>query len=253
MTRKATEDRTLRIVSNYGILGKVLPDSQFSTIYPYWDETFPSYTHFSRKYGMAPICLIERLEKYGKDIFAFANVSESNVFYSTLDKLVELDNIAVSLERWNLPATFMATFYLGASYHHLCSIVEAYIEIASDFSHLLTIRPDKQLQEKESLLPNSKWPIKWVQDLPTSKVGVTNFSSRDVNVIFYEMMAYLTSARSLLDSLLIHVLKPRPSIVLPKAVRMKPSFQKLLNNIQNCKMPDDLKDFITKIGLGLPS
>ena len=104
---------------------------------------------------------------------------------------------------------------------------------------------NRNLQEKSSFLPNSKLPIKWVQNLPISKVGATNLSSRNADSIFYEMIAYLSSARSLLDSI-VRILRLRPSIELPKAVRKNPTFHKLKNNIEICKMNNNLKDSIIR-------
>lgn len=232
---KTSKDNRI-IISNYGITGEILPDRRFLVRHPYWDEAFPSYAHFCRKYGMSPICLNERNEIYGKNIFVF----------NTIDKEIELtSNFAISLAKWQMSATYTTIFYFEALRHSLCSIVKAYMETASEFSRVLSIPSGRQLQEKDSFLPNSKLPIKWVQSIPISKINATMLNSSNSDSIFYEMMAYLTSARSLLDSL-VRILKLRPSISLPKAVRKNPSFHKLINNIEKCKMPDNLKDSIIK-------
>jgi len=237
---------SLKIVSNYGITGNVLPDNQFSVAFPYWDETFPSYSHFCKKYGMSPMCLIERKELYGKDLFLIANSNKQNAVSSTLDKEIELNsNLAISLARWNMSATFRVTFYLNATYHNLVSMLKAYIEVASEFSRYLAIPNPlhKHLEEKDSFLPNSKLPIKWIRSIPVEKVTMSNFASGDA--IFFDMIGYLSSARSLLDSL-VRVLKNRSSIGLPKAVISKHSFDKLNKNLENCKMPDNLKNFLIR-------
>lgn len=230
-------------ISTYGISGEISPDKQFSTIYPYWNETFPSYFHFCRKYGMSPICLIEKNEIYGREFVLIANSYNQSVFSSTLDKEVELNsNLAHDLAHWNMSATFRVIFYLNALRYNLVSIIKAYIDEAKEFSHVIAIPSKaKQLVAKDALLPNSKLPIKWIQSLPIERVGASMFGSEFGNDVFYGMIGYMASARSLLDSL-VRVLRNRSSIDLPKAVGR--SYDGLNKNIQNCKMSDNLRRFI---------
>jgi hypothetical protein len=104
---------------------------------------------------------------------------------------------------------------------------------------------NKHLEPKDSLLPNSKLPIKWIQSLPISRANPADLGSEFGNATFYQMLGYMATARSLLDSF-IPILQNRPSIVLPKAVQKERSFHKLNNSIQKCTMSDNLKAFFTR-------
>jgi hypothetical protein len=232
------------IISSYGISGEVSPDRHFSTTYPYWDEKFPSYYRFCRKYGMSPICLVAKNQMYIRPLVLIASYLEQNVISSTLDKEIELNtNLATDLAHWDMSATFRVIFYLNALRHSLVSIINAYCDMASEFSRVLAIPKalNEQLQEKNLLLSNSKLPIEWIRELPVARVGASVAGSGFGDAVFYEMVGYMASARSLLDSL-VRVLKNRPSVDLPKVVVKKSkSYEKLNKNIQNCKMPDHLR------------
>ena len=228
-------DSKRTIVSSYGILGEVLPNSRFLVKNPYWDEDFPSYNHFRKKYGLQPICVIENEELYGKDFFIF----------KTIDKELELNNLVMGLSKWKPHLTWEAVFYLNALKHCLSSIIKAYMDTSTQFSVSLATHSDEQIEDKSLLLPKSTLPLKWVQNLPILKAGATVYTSRESDSIFYEMLAYLSSARSLLDSL-VRIIRARPSIEIPKTVRRKPSFHKLKNSIEKCKMPSPLKKTIIK-------
>jgi len=237
------------VISTYGISGEISPDKQFSTTYPYWDESFQSYPHFCKKYGMSPISLIVRDEKYGRDLVLIASTySARNVISSTFDKEIELNtNLASVLSHWNASATNKVIFYLNALRHNLVSIIKAYNETALGFSRVLAI-PNSvkgQLPEKDSLLPNSNLPINWIRKLPIERVGASMVGSGFCEDVFYDMVGYIASARILLDSL-VGVLRNRSSIVLTNTINRKSSYHKLNNDIQNCKMPDDLRNFIVK-------
>lgn len=139
----------------------------------------------------------------------------------------------------------MVLFYFGALRHHLCSLAKTYKETATDFSGNLTIPGlNLELQDKDSFTRRKLCPT-WISNVPVSEIGAITLSGNYSEAIFYEMMAYLTSARSLLDSL-VPILKLQPLIVLPKTIRKEQSFHKLMNNIEKCKMPDNLKDSIIK-------
>lgn len=195
---KEEEDKLI-IVSHYGILGEVLLDRRFSVTSPYWDETLPSYAQFSQKYGISPVCLIDN-----DGFFQFLQPENSGIS-STLDKEVELRGLCFDLAAHHskeLRKAYMTHFYFGALRHNLCSLVKAYLETAKRFSRTLAIPGHSlQLQEKDSFLATKspRLPLRWISRVPVSKVGHANLSSGYAEAVFYQMMAYLTSARSLLD------------------------------------------------------
>jgi hypothetical protein len=236
---------SLKIVSSYGVLGEIFADHVFSVTAPFWDETFPSYATFSKKYGISPVCIIERNEIHGVDIFQFANVNGLENISSTLDKEIELGNLAINLARYILPESFRVRFYFGALRHSLCSIVKEYMELATRFSKSLAIPGWDQPGEKDFLLSTTKLPIGWIRGLPASRVDICALSEGYADAIFYEMMAYLTCARSLLDSL-VHVLKTRVSIRKSGYQPRERSYQSFMNSIGKCPMPTNLVDFLTK-------
>lgn len=235
---------SMRIVSNYGVLGEISPNHQFSVISPYWDETFPSYSHFFKKYNLSPVCcMIRNPTAAEKELVILVKADNSGALLSTLEKEQELLKTLWDLANISHSA-FRVHFYFGALRYHLCSLVKTYTEMATDLSSRVLVFPNLRLQDKESFAQKELCP-KWISNVPVSEMGAFTPSGDYPEAIFYEMMAYLTSARSLLDSI-VRVFELRPSIVLPKAVRKTHSFHKLLNNIQKCKMPDDLKDSIIK-------
>ena len=196
---------------------------------------------------MSPISIIVREEKYGRDLVLIARPSSARkVISSILDIEIELNtNLATALSHWNMSATFRVIFYLNALRHNLVSIIKAYNETALAFSRGLPIPNGlkEQLPDKDDLLPNSRLPIKWIRMLPIVKVGASMYSSDFGANVFYDMVGYLASARSLLDSL-VGVLRNRSSIVLTNNIKRESSYHKLNNNIKNCRMPDNLRDFI---------
>jgi hypothetical protein len=143
--------------------------------------------------------------------------------------------------------TYEFIFYLDAFQYNLSSIIRSYIETSTDVSQSLEIPSQKRSFQNndDSFLRNNKLPIKWIQNLPIKKVNATVLHSRNSASIFFEMIAFLSSARSLLDSL-VRFIRFRPAIEFPKPVRKNPSFHKLKNNIEECKMPINLKNEIVK-------
>jgi hypothetical protein len=233
-----TSNKPKVVVSTYGILGDIFSDNQFIVKYPYWDETFQSYSQFCNKYQLSLICLIENEELYGKNFYVF----------KTLDKELELNNLLHDIGKiLGFSPTYEFIFYLNAFQYSLSSIVRSYMQVSSAFSNILKI-PNRNVhfqKNDSSFLENSKLPISWIRKVPVEKINATVFSSRNSNAIFYEMLAFLSSGRSLLDAI-VRFIRFRPAIEFPKAVRKNPSFHKLRNNIGKCKIPDDLKNEIVQ-------
>jgi hypothetical protein len=233
-----TSNKPKTIVSTYGILGDIFSDGQFIVTYPYWDETFQSYSQFCNKYQSSTICLIENEELYGKNFYVF----------KTIDKELELNNLFHGIAKiLGFSPTYEFIFYLNAFQYSLSSIVRSHMQVSSDFSRTLKIpnSPFHFQKNDGSLLKDSKLPISWIQKVPVEKINASVFSSRNSNTIFYEMMAFLSSARSLLDAI-VRFIRFRPDIEFPKAVRKKPSYHTLRNNISKSKIPDNLKNEIVQ-------
>jgi hypothetical protein len=227
---KVTESK--KIVSSYGILGDVLPEGQFNVRSPFWDESFQSYAQFCDKYQLSPVCLVEDKSLYGENFYIF----------QTINKELEINNLATK-KLMGISHFYEFLFYLDAFQYSLSSIIRSYLEVSLDFSRALKI-PNKNVRFQNndgSFLKNSKLPVSWIQKVPVEKINATVFSSRKSNAIFFEMLAFLSSARSLLDAI-VRFIRFKPMIEFPKAVRKNPSFHKLKNNINECKMPDRLKD-----------
>lgn len=233
------------IVSHYGVIGEISRNRRFSVISPYWDETLPSYSQFFKKYGLSPVCHIYRHPTVKeKELIIFLKVDDSVALLSTLHKEKELQEILFDLAHISRSA-FKVLFYFGALRYHLCSLVKTYIETATDFSGNLTIPGlNLELQDKDSFTRRKLCPT-WIFNVPVSEIGAITLSGAYSEAIFYEMMAYLTSARSLLDSLL-PILKALPSIGRGENPPKERSYHSFMNKITKCTLPNHLVDFLNK-------
>lgn len=90
---------------------------------------------------------------------------------------------------------------------------------------------------------NSKLSLGWLSKVPLREVGISQLGSGYAEGVFYEMLAYLTSARALLDALM-PILKSRPSIKFRKGTTR--SFNKFTTHIQDSQVPIPLANFLTE-------
>jgi hypothetical protein len=185
-----TENRL--ILSEYGVLGEIFNDWSYSIKPPYWQEVFSSHTMFDKKYSLKPIAEIFKLPNSSKNNFIIA--FSLPILEKIRNNLFECSKLAGSV------SPFRIIFYLDSMQYHLSSMAEAYLEISNDFQ-ISPLPPSFEYEEKDSFVANHKFCPKWLEKLPIDKLHCFALSSRWVETIFYEMMAFLTSFRSLLDDL----------------------------------------------------
>lgn len=140
-------------------------------------------------------------------------------------------------------SAFRVHFYFGALRYHLCSIVKTYIEMATDLSSRVLVIPNfaRALQDKESFTQRELCP-KWISNVPVSEMGAFTSGGDYPEAVFYEMMAFLTSARSLLDSL-IPVLKALPSNKRGSPPKER-SYHSFMNKIAKYNLPIHIVNFL---------
>jgi hypothetical protein len=231
----------MRIVSIYGVLGEISPNNQFSVTYPYWEETFPLYSDFSKKYGLSPVCAIENLPSTEKGLEIILDVNEAGVLLSTFKKEQELLKTFWSMSKSSQKA-FRMFFFFGALRYHFCSLIRAYTQEAKENIRLLEIPNYPFVLEKKDVFTQKKLCPKWISDVPVSKLNAYTTGGEYPESLFYEMTAFLTSARSLLDSLLpiikvlgLHKLGSSPS---------QRSYHEFMNKIRLYKLPIHLETFL---------
>lgn len=231
----------VRIVSKYGVLGEISSDGHFSVISPYWNESFSSYPLFLKKYGLSPVCRLSRDQSLGgKELIILLETEDSGVVSSTLHKEKELQEILFDLAQRSLSA-FQVLFYFGAMRYHLCSLAKAYTELAiASFDTLKIPGSDEALEDKDSFIQKKLSP-RWISAVPVSKVGAFMIGTDSAEAVFYEMMACLASARSLLDSLM-----PIFNLRFGRKNALPGSFNDFMKKLCTRDVPTCLKDFLSK-------
>lgn len=229
----------MRIVSVYGVLGEISPNDQFSVIYPYWDERFPSYSDFFKKYGLSPVCVIRNLPSIKKELEIIVEANESGTLLSTFKKEQELLKAFWDMSKISRKA-FRLFFFFGALRHHFCSLIRAYTEIAQENIRVVEISNPFVLEKKDVFTQKKLCP-QWISYVPVSELNAYTTGWQYPESLFYEMTAFLTSARSLLDSLVpiikalgLHKLGSPPN---------ERSYQKFMNKIKLYKLPIRFETF----------
>lgn len=235
------------IVFQYGILGEILSNNKFSVIHPFWEETLSSYVDFFKKYDLLPVCHVKRSSSEIENIFQFFEVNNIGTFSSILKKENEIHQKSLHFVSSNssfLNSVFKTHFYLGALRYHLCALVKAYVKAARIFSNTLKIPVSQKLQEKKVFLKRHKLSLDWISDVPVVEINVSTLGTGNSEPIFYEMMAYLTSSRSLLDALM-HVIRTIPDV--KESGKSPPkSFREFMDKIQKNEKKYHVSASITK-------
>lgn len=234
----------VQIVSQYGILGEIEFSRQFSVKSPYWDEIFPLYSQFFTKYGLSPVCQLYENQYCKEKQTIFLKTDISGVILSTLPKEKEMEEILFDLAKVS-PLAFRILFDFGALRYHLSRLVKTYIEVSADFSHILTIPKIDLTLENKDLFVSKKLCPKWVKNVPVSKIGAYVLSGDYPETIFYEMTAYLTAARTLLDSL-IRLFKALPSIRRSANAPTEKSFRSFVEKMASYALPVCLENLINE-------
>lgn len=230
----------MKILFQYGVLGEISSDSQFSVISPYWKESFSSYPLFFKKYRLSPICRLYRHPTLGKEFIILLETKDSGVVQTTLDKEEELRRILSRFAPKSLSA-YQMLFYLGAMEYHLCSIARAYTEVATAFSLTLTKTVANRVFDDKVSFMRKKFLPRWISDIPASKICATMMGADVTEAVFYEMMAYITSARSLLDSLM-----PLLNLAFGRKIPLPHSLSDFMKKLPERDMPIWLKDFMNE-------
>jgi hypothetical protein len=234
-------NENVRIVSQYGVLGEISSDRHFSVISPYWNESFSSHSLFLKKYGLSPVChLYKHPSLKGKELIILLETEGSGAISPTLNKEEELRKILFELVHKSLSA-FQVLFHFGAMDYHLCSLAKAYTQLATASSDILKIPGSKlALEDKESFVQKKLSP-RWISAVPVSKVGAFTIGTDSAEAVYYEMMAYLTSARSLLDSLM-----PILNLAFGRKIALPNRYTVFMKKLSKYDVPTCLKDFLSK-------
>jgi|WetSurMetagenome_2_1015567.scaffolds.fasta_scaffold30491_1 hypothetical protein len=236
-----------QVLSEYGVIGQVETNKQFSIKPFHWKETFQTYADFSLKYGISPICKIYKKQYPDKQSILFLRKNEQGSISVTFHEEQAIDNTLRQCRKHSdlSGSTFRVSFNLGASQYHLRCMVKAYVRIAEEESIYPFLKLSLDVEDKESFTLK-KFVPKWIANVPVSKIGAYTTSGDSAETIFYEMMAFLTAVRSLLDSL-VRILKIVPSI--RNGIGDKRSFQVLMNRNRkdkNYPLPSCFKKLIDK-------
>jgi hypothetical protein len=160
----------LQIVSEYGVLGQLESNNQFSVKPLQWGETFPTYAHFSIKYGLSPVCIVSSGQFYSKEKLIVFVRGNKNGFSSTFPEEQAIEKTLWECAKLSKPSTsaFRVMFNLGASQYHLQSMVWAYVKSQDSFESF--IKAPLTIEDKASFILKSLCP-KWVAKVPVSEIG----------------------------------------------------------------------------------
>jgi hypothetical protein len=233
----------MKVICQYGVLGDLSTDGAFSILSPNWHENFSSYPLFLKKYGLIPLCCVYDHESLkGKELIIVLENKKSGDISSTLKKEKELEDLV-----WAIPnktsSVFRVLFDYGAMRYHLCALAKIYTEIAVNSFETLKIPGYTPRLEEKDLAMKKKYFPRWIVNLPTEKVGVVLTNSRSSEAVFFEMMAFLTSARSILDSFM-----PIIQVRFGKKNLLPDNYHDFMTKVSKYDVPPLLKDFVVQNG-----